>query len=146
MNLSNNFTLEELTFSETAVRKGLDNVPNDEQTANLTELAQTLERIQSLLGFPLHINSAYRSPKVNAAVGGSPTSAHMEGYAADFTCRAFGDPKEVCQAIIESDIAFDQVILEGNSWTHVSVKPTMRRETLTATFAGGRATYSNGIT
>ena len=145
MNLSNSFTLEALTFSETAVRRDLDNTPNDEQIANLTELAQALERVVLLLNFPVHISSAYRSPKVNAAVGGSPTSAHMEGYAADFTCSEFGSPLEVCKAIAQSDIGFDQCIVEGGSWCHLSVDPRMRRETLTARFAGGKATYAPGL-
>ena len=144
MNLSKSFTLEALTFSETAVRRGLPNVPNDEQIQNLTELAQSLERVQSLLGHPLHISSAFRSPKVNAAVGGSVTSAHMEGYAADFTCEAFGTPLEICKAIVSSDLAFDQIIQEG-SWCHLSIDPRMRHETLTASFAGGKASYTNGI-
>jgi putative chitinase len=130
-NLSNNFTLEALTFSEIAERRTLDNTPNDEQIQNLTELAQALERVQSLLGHPLHISSAFRSPKVNSLVGGSPTSAHMEGYAADFTCEAFGTPLEVCKAISESDIPFDQVIYEYKSWCHFSCDPRMRKETLT---------------
>ena len=140
-NLSNSFTLEQLTFSETAVRKGLDNTPSPEQEANLVELAQALERVQLLLGFPLSIHSAYRSPKVNAAVGGSATSAHMEGYAADFTCPSFGTPLEVCKAIAASDLSFDQLIQEG-TWAHLSIDPRMRRELLTATFSGGKATYS----
>ena len=140
MNLSSSFTLEQFTFSETAIRKGLDNTPNDEQLANLTDLAQALERVQQLLG-PLHISSAFRSPKVNAAVGGSSTSAHMEGYAADFTCPSFGTPLEVCKAIAASDLSFDQLIQEG-TWAHLSIDPRMRRELLTATFSGGKATYS----
>lgn len=140
MNLSNSFTLEQFTFSETAIRKGLDNTPNDEQIANLTDLAQSLERVQQLLG-PLHISSAFRSPKVNAAIGGSSTSAHMEGYAADFTCPSFGTPLEVCKAIAASDLSFDQLIQEG-TWAHLSIDPRMRRELLTATFSGGKATYS----
>ena len=144
MNLSNSFSLEQLVFSETAVRKGLDNTPNDEQIANLTELAQALERVQSLLGYPLHISSAFRSPKVNAAVGGSPTSAHMEGYAADFTCEAFGSPLEICRQIATSDIGFDQLIQEG-TWVHISIAPTMRRDLLTAHFTGGRVSYSSGF-
>jgi hypothetical protein len=144
MNLSNSFTLEQLIFSETAVRKGIDNTPNDEQIANLTELAQVLERVQSLLGHPLHISSAFRSPKVNSLVGGSPTSAHMEGYAADFVCPSFGTPLEVCKAIVSSDLAFDQIIQEG-TWCHLSIDPRMRHETLTASFAGGKASYTNGI-
>jgi hypothetical protein len=131
MNLSNNFTLEQLTFSETAVRRGLDNSPTPEQEENLRELAQSLERVQSLLGFPLHISSAFRSPKVNAAVGGSATSAHMEGYAADFTCASFGNPLEVCKAIAESDIEYDQIIHEYKSWCHLSIDPRMRKMLLT---------------
>jgi len=129
MNLSNNFTLEALTFSETAVRKGLDNVPNPEQVANLTELAQALERVQSLLG-PLVIHSAFRSPKVNAAVGGSTTSAHMEGYAADIVCPSYGSPLQVCQAIAGSEIPYDQIIFEYESWCHLSIDPRMRKMVL----------------
>lgn len=131
MNLSNSFSLEQLTFSETAVRKDIPNVPNDEQIQNLTELAQSLERVQSLLGHPLHISSTFRSPKVNAAIGGSVTSAHMEGYASDFTCEAFGSPLEVCKAIAESEIPFDQIIYEYKSWCHFSCDPRMRKNTLT---------------
>ena len=145
MNLSNNFTLEELTFSQTAVRKGLDNTPNDEQIANLTELAQSLERVQQLLGSPLHIDSAFRSPKVNSAIGGASTSAHLEGYAGDFTCPGFGTPKEVCEALKDSGIPFDQLIFE-NSWVHLSVAPRMRGEVLTASFSNGKASYTTGLT
>jgi hypothetical protein len=129
MNLSNSFSLEQFTFSETAIRKGLDNTPNDEQIANLTELAQALERVQQLLG-PLHISSAFRSPKVNAAIGGSTTSAHMEGYAADFTCPSFGTPLEVCKAIAASDLNWDQIIFEYGAWCHFSIDPRMRKMVL----------------
>jgi hypothetical protein len=132
MNLSNSFTLEQLTFSERGARLGLSNVPSADQIVNLTELAQALERVQLLLGFPLHISSAFRSPKVNAAVGGSSSSAHMEGYAADFTCEAFGSPLEVCKAIAASDLSWDQIIHEFGFWCHLSVDPRMRKETLTA--------------
>ena len=131
MQLSNSFTLEQLTFSETAIRRNLDNSPTPEQVENLRELAQSLERIQQLLGSPLSIHSGFRSPKVNAAVGGSPTSAHMEGYACDFACPGFGTPKEVCQAIADSEIPFDQIIHEYKSWCHFSSDPRMRRMLLT---------------
>ena len=70
MNLSPNFTLAELTHSEIGIRKGIDNTPPADIVANLSELALTLEKVRDLLGVPMHINSAYRSPKVNAAVGG----------------------------------------------------------------------------
>ena len=131
MNLSNSFTLEQLIFSETAIRKGLDNTPNADQIINLTELALALERVQLLLGFPLTIHSGFRSPKVNAAVGGSPTSAHMEGYACDFVCPQYGSPLEVCKAIAGSEIPFDQIIKEYDSWCHISVDPRMRKKLLT---------------
>jgi hypothetical protein len=147
MNLSANFTLEALVFSETAVRRGLANDPNDEQIANLTELAQTLERVVLLFGFPLHIHSAFRSAKVNAAIGGSSHSAHMDGYAADFTCEQFGSPLAVCQAIASSGIPYDQLIQEGgiHGWTHISVAPALRKELLTAHFEGGKVTYTAGL-
>jgi len=146
MNLTDHFSLEELTSSSIALRKGIPNVPNDEQVANLTLLAQTLERVRELLG-PFHIDSAFRSPKVNSAVGGSPTSAHLEGYAADIVCPSYGGPLEVCKAIQGSGIPYDQLIMEGGEkgWTHISVDPKMRREVLTARFINGKATYSQGI-
>src|SRR5712671_4447803 len=126
MNLSENFTLEQLTASETAIRKGIANEPTPEQIANLTDLAAVLERVHELVG-PLHINSAFRSAKLNAAIGGSPTSAHLDGYAADIVSPAFGSPLEVCQAIKSSGIPYDQLIQEGN-WTHISIAPSMRQE------------------
>ena len=144
VNLSNSFTLEELTFSQTAVRKEIANVPNDEQIANLTDLAQSLERVQSLLGSELHISSGFRSPKLNAAIGGSVNSAHMEGYAADFVCPGFGGPKEICEAIRDSQIPFDQCIFEG-TWCHFSVDPRLRGEVLTASFSNGKPSYTSGI-
>ena len=144
MNISNNFTLEDFTYSQTATRKGIDNVPTDEQIANLTELAQVLERVRTLLGAELHIDSGFRSPKLNAAIGGSVNSAHLEGYAADILCPGFGSPAEVCKAIRDGKIPFDQLIQEG-SWVHISVDPRMRGEVLTASFSNGKATYTNGI-
>jgi len=144
MNLSSSFTLEALTFSDTAIRKGIPNVPNDEQIANLTELAMALERIVLLLGFPISIHSAFRSAKLNSAIGGSTHSAHMDGYACDFTAHEFGSPLEVCKAIAGSDIPFDQVIAEGK-WCHYSCAPSLRKELLTAHFENGKVTYSAGL-
>lgn len=144
MNLSEHFTLEELTASEVALRKGIDNTPTDDIVANLTELAGYLERVRTLLGVPMHVNSAYRSPKVNAAVGGSSTSAHMTGQAVDFVAHDFGTPQDIARAIEASDIQFDQLIYEGN-WVHFGIRGDMRRQVLTAHFAGGAATYTQGI-
>jgi hypothetical protein len=143
MQLSNSFTLSQLTFSETAVRRDIDNTPNAEQIVNLTELAQALERVQELVG-PISIHSAFRSPKLNSVIGGSTNSAHMEGYACDFTAPSFGSPLEVCEVIKSSGIPFDQLIQEG-TWVHVSVDPRMRKEALTANFAGGKASYTLGL-
>lgn len=142
--LTEHFTLEELTHSEIAVRKGLDNTPNADQIQNLNSLAGALERVRDIVGGPLHIHSAFRSLKVNAAVGGSKNSAHLDGLAADFTCPAFGTPKEICIEIAASGLAFDQLIHEG-SWVHLSVDPRYRQQVLTANFSNGKATYAPGI-
>ena len=139
VNLSNNFTLQELTRSEVALRKNLDNTPDAETVANLTTLALGLEEIRSLLGQPIHINSAYRGPKVNSAVGGSKNSAHMAGYAADFVCPAFGTPQDICHAIMGSTIAYDQLIYEFGSWVHISFDPKMRQQNLTIDAQGTRS-------
>ena len=132
MNLSQNFTLAQLTFSQTAARLGIDNTPGPEIIEHLTAVAVGLERVQQLLGHPILISSGYRSPALNASIPGSAkTSAHMEGWAADFTCEKFGDPMAVCKAISESELMFDQLILEYGRWAHISFKPPMRRRTLT---------------
>lgn len=120
MKLSEHFTLEELTVSETAARKGLDNTPDNDALYDLKRLALFLEDIRTAVGRPLRINSAYRAPQVNASVGGSKTSQHCKGQAADI--RVVGlTPDQVCQAIIAAKLPFDQVIREFDSWTHVSI-------------------------
>lgn len=120
MNLSPHFTLEELTVSETAARRGLDNTPTNEALANLRRLAQFLEQVRELLGKPIKVNSAYRAPAVNAAVGGSKTSQHCLGLAADIRVPGM-TPDQVVRAIRGSDLVYDQLIREFNSWTHVSI-------------------------
>ncbi len=145
MILSAHFTLEELTRSDLAMRKGLDNTPNATIVENLKQTALGLERVRELLGnVPMHISSGYRSPNVNAALGGSKTSQHMTGEAADFEAPAFGTPREVCKEIAASDIPFDQLIFEG-SWAHISFAYPPRRSILTAHFSNGKATYTQGI-
>ena len=144
MNLSAHFTLEEMTHSETASRKGLDNKPNEDVIANLTELALALERVRAVLQCPIIISSGYRSPKVNAAIGSISTSAHCQGYAADFIAPGFGAPQEVAKAIIAAGVTFDQLISEG-TWLHFSVSPQGRNEILTAHFGNGKTTYTRGI-
>lgn len=131
MNLSNNFTLEEATFSETAVRLGINNQPSPEQLENMKIAAEGMEKIRSLLGKPIRVNSWLRLPEVNVAVGGSKISSHMDGWAIDFTCAGFGDPYTVAKALKESDIQVDQCIHEFGRWVHVSFAPQMRNQFLT---------------
>lgn len=143
MQLSEHFSLEECEFSQTAVRNGLDNTPNQEQIRNLQALCEhVLEPVRSLIKQPLQVNSGYRSPRVNAAVGGAPNSQHMEGKAADMVCFAMG-PLGLFKAIVQSGIEFDQLIFEG-TWVHVSYDAGRnRQQLLRATFQAGRATYTS---
>lgn len=131
MQLSDNFTLEEATFSDTAVRLGINNQPNPEQLENMKITAQGMETIRKLLGKPIRVNSWLRLPALNQAIGGALKSSHMDGWAVDFTCPAFGDPYTVAKALKESDIQVDQVIHEYGRWVHVSFAPEMRGQFLT---------------
>lgn len=131
MQLTPHFTLEELTVTET----GLSNAPDPLHEQRLVLLAIFMEKVRFILGnHPVNIDSAYRSPGVNAAVGGVPDSAHELGYACDFVCPQFGSPYDVCCALVkardEGKIAFDQLIQEG-TWTHISRDPRQRGELLT---------------
>ena len=142
MQLSENFTLEELTASETAARNGLDNTPGPIAYQNLVRLANFLEEVKKVLGGkPVMINSAYRGPEVNAHVGGSKNSQHMIGCAADIRVPGM-TPNEVCKAIIASELQYDQLIREFESWTHISIPneegSTPRGQTLIIDRAGTR--------
>ena len=141
MMLSNHFSLAEFTRSETAARRNLDNTPDAETIEHLRETASLLEQVRDLLGHPIQITSGYRSLKVNSAIGSKPTSAHVQGYAADFVCPAYGDITAVCHAIMDSTIEYDQLIHEFGSWIHISADPQMRNQRLTIDSQGVR----NGI-
>jgi len=123
MNLSPSFTLEEMTASETAVRYGIDNTPDNEVLMNLRRLALFLEEVRAAVGMPVRINSAYRSVEANKKVGGKPTSQHCKGVAADLKVKGM-TPDQVVKAIINAGLAYDQVIREFDSWTHVSIPNT----------------------
>jgi putative chitinase len=133
MNLSDHFSLEEATHSDTATRLGISNQPNAQQLENMKVAAIGMEKIRELLASPINVNSWIRLPEVNVAVGGSKVSSHMDGWAIDFTCRGFGTPLEVCKAIEKSNIKFDQMIYEfgDKGWTHISFAPEMRQQKLT---------------
>jgi zinc D-Ala-D-Ala carboxypeptidase len=137
--LSPHFTLDELTHSQTAARRGMVNTPDEIALANMRDiLCPGLEQIRKLLGRRLLISSGYRSMLVNAAVGGAPTSQHTIGLAADFTCPAYGSPLVVAHAIQASDIRFDQLIYEFDLWVHVSFSKNPRRQVLTIDRRGTR--------
>lgn len=122
MKLSPNFALDELTASETAARHGIDNTPDEATIQNLTRLANALQEVRALLGNKVIIvSSGYRSPELNQKVGGSATSDHCKGLAADFICPSYGTPDEIVRVVMASAIPFKQVIREFDKWVHFSI-------------------------
>lgn len=124
MNLSEHFTYDELTRSETAARHGFDNTPNEGEVDNLKRLAALLEEVKKAVGGKaVMINSGFRSKQTNDAVGSKDTSQHRLGCAADIRVPGM-TPRQVVEACIEAQVPFDQIILEFDSWTHISVTNT----------------------
>lgn len=120
MKLSEHFSLDELTLSQEAARNKINNEPGVQTLENLKFLASKLEEVRSVLGNrSILVSSGYRCSALNALVGSKPTSAHIKGLAADFTCPSFGSPRDIVNAIIGSDIQYDQVIYEFNRWVHI---------------------------
>lgn len=126
--LTEHFSLEELTHSDTAVKKGIDNTPSDEIISHLKELAEKiLEPLRVAWGSGIKINSGYRGPALNKAIGGSNTSAHSIGYAADLypSNGKIAEFKSfVMKWLKNNNIAFDQYINEfsGTSqWVHIGL-------------------------
>lgn len=143
MNLSEHFTLAEMTFSQTAVRKGIKNEPPMQAVVALKNLCENvLEIVRVHFDRPIHISSGYRSPALNAAIGGASSSQHCLGEAADITVPGVDNLR--LAKWIRDNTPFDQVIMEG-SWVHVSCGPRNRRQALTAHFKNGHATYSEGL-
>lgn len=138
MRLSPHFHLDEFTTSQTAARHGISNAPTAAVIERLKTTAAGLEKVRASLGKPILVSSGYRSPEVNRRVGGSPTSAHLKGWAADFISPGFGSPLAICHAIVEAKVPFDQLIEEG-TWVHISFDPRMRGEVLTKKGKGYRA-------
>ena len=120
MKLSEHFTLEELTYSDIAKRHSLDNNPDKFSIANLTRVATLLEDVRALFNQPIRINSAYRSITVNSLLGSKPTSQHCIGCAADIRIDGL-TPDQIVKKIIKSDIQYDQLIREFDSWVHISI-------------------------
>jgi uncharacterized protein YcbK (DUF882 family) len=118
MNLSPNFTLDELTHTD---HRQFDNTPNATEMANLVRLAAFLEEVKTVLGGkPIMVNSAFRCKAVNDAVGSKDSSQHRVGTACDFRVPSM-TPDEVVKAVIASGIGYDQIIREFDRWTHISI-------------------------
>jgi zinc D-Ala-D-Ala carboxypeptidase len=152
MNLSANFTLKELTKSDTATRLGLDNTPDDEALENLKTLCEkVLQPVREHFGKSVTVNSGYRSPESNAAVGGSKTSDHCKGQAADIEIDGLPNP-ELAQWIMDN-LDYTQLILEfytqgqpNSGWVHVSYDPNnLKNQELTAVKVAGKTQYLQGL-
>lgn len=127
MNLSDHFTLEEFTASQTAARYGISNYLPADLLRNAKACAAMLERIRSFLGYPLLITSGYRSLKLNSMLGSKSTSAHTEGFAADWHCPQAGTPMEISKALSAhvDELGIGQLINEfpgPGGWVHTSAK------------------------
>jgi hypothetical protein len=126
------FTLAEFTDSQTAARKGISNVPppHSHERKGIQRAAEVMERVRTILGdHPILISSGYRSPPVNAAVGGSKASAHMSGLAVDFSCPGFGTPLQICKKLKPhmAELEIDQLIHEYDTWVHLGLSATSAR-------------------
>jgi len=154
MQLSEHFNLKEFTKSETAIRKRIDNTPNAEHAQNLKNVCEKiLEPVRRHFGKPVRINSGYRGPALNAAVGGSSKSQHCNGEAIDFEIDGLPNP-ELAKWVSEN-CEFDQIILEfydpkegpNSGWVHASYtsKGPNRKQKLTAVTEKGKTVYKPGF-
>ncbi len=145
MKLSNHFRLEEFLVSEAAARHDIDMSPTQEVLDNLSLLVTLyLHPIRRAADSPVIITSGYRPPELNHLIGGSETSAHRFGRAADF--HIIGQtPFETVELILELDLAFDQVIHEFGQWVHLGIAELPRRQVLTAKREDGRTIYVPGL-
>lgn len=140
--MSDHFSMDELTYSQTAARLGIDNTPGPTEVENLNRLCSVLlEPIRAMLNVPIHVDSGYRSPLVNHLIGGAADSAHMDGRAADIIPYDVG-LKTAFDIIRNSSLPYDQVIIECNAWIHVSISDTPRRMAMTASGTPGNWVYT----
>ena len=152
MNLTKNFTLEEMTKSETALRHGMDNIPGENEIGNLKLLCEkVLQPVRDHFGKGVKVNSGFRHPDVNAKVGGSRTSDHTRGQASDIEIP--GVPNAELAEWIRDNLEYRQLILEfytpgvpDSGWVHVSyVAEDNKKEVLTATKKDGKTVYLPGL-
>ena len=149
--LSENFTLSEFTKSQTAERKGIDNTPGEEHLEAAKHLfSNVVQKVRDNFGVTV-INSVYRGPELNEAIGGSERSQHCKGEAVDIECP--GTPNYDVAAWIQDNLDFDQLILEfykpgipDSGWVHVSYKAEgNRKSVLTAMKEDGKTVYKPGL-
>jgi putative chitinase len=154
MQLSEHFNLKEFTKSETATRKRIDNTPNAAHAENLKNVCEKiLEPVRRHFGKPVRINSGYRGPALNAAVGGSSKSQHCNGEAVDFEIDGLPNP-DLAKWVAEN-CEFDQIILEfydpkegpNSGWVHASIKRdgNNRKQKMTAVTVNGKTVYKPGF-
>jgi hypothetical protein len=150
MQLSKNLTLAEATKSQTAVRLGIKNVPNEQQIENLKLVAKhVFQPLRDHFNVAIAVSSGFRSPAINKAIGGSKTSEHMEGRALDLDADVFGGitNKEIFD-YIKNNLDFNQLIWEfggkdNPEWVHVSYREgSNKKQVLRAKMHKGRAVYS----
>lgn len=148
MKLTDNFSLDEFLRSQTATRHGISMDPPIEVVDNLRRLCvDILQPYRDVIGVPITITSGYRPPKLNEMIGGSTTSAHMDGRAADIFV-AGKSPYEVATAIRDMDLPYDQLIHEFGRWVHVGISredDDIRMQDLTATRGNKGTVYAHGI-
>ena len=148
MKLSPNFTLEEMTRSQTASRHGIDNTPDQEEISNLRRLADFLEKIRAGQKGAVFISSGFRSYTLNKAIGGASKSAHMKGLAADIKVQ--GKTSRETALWISENLPgeYDTNILEFGRWVHIAIadkSKSPRSRDLTAIKRDGRTIYLKGI-
>ncbi len=152
MNLTKNFTLAEMTKSETALRHDMDNTPGEKEIGNLKLLCEkVLQPIRDHYGKGVKVNSGFRHPEVNAKVGGSKTSDHCRGQAADIEIPGVANAE--LAEWIKDNLNFQQLILEfytpgipDSGWVHVSyVAEDNKKQVLTATKKDGKTVYLPGL-
>ncbi len=145
MQITNNFSLEEFTRSQTAARNDIDMIPPVHVLVNINDLMiNFLQPIRDKADSPLIITSGYRPPELNKLIGGSRTSAHMDGRAVDFTIIG-QTPFETCEMIKRMGLPFDQLIYEMKSWVHFGISASSREQLLTATRVDGAVVYRAGL-
>lgn len=150
MNLSSNLSLAEVMKSQTAIRHGIDNTPNEEQLENLKRVAEKIfQPIREHFATPIYVSSGFRCVDLNTRIGGSATSSHCNGEALDLDMDGRGTvTNRQIFDFVRANLQFDQLIYEfgddqNPGWVHISIKKdNNRNQVLKAAKVNGRTSYS----